>query len=453
MPGISVTGVLYGDEGKGKVSDAIGEKADIFVKFQGGSNSGNTVVVDGKEVILHVMPAGVVRNKRCLVASGVVLHPERITEEIELFDGKVNFGIDPRTHIILPYHIALDVARERELKKNTGEPIGTTAQGIGPCYEDSKNRLGLRFGDLVGDPALLEKKLRYNCQLKSKILNQIYDWSIKVPQGGKFGAELVEISEDDMVAQYLELGRKLKPYLTDVSKEIREALKEGKNVIFQGSQGLMLDITFGNYPKVTSSHPMPAGVFTSIGLPPMKFEAIGVVKAYMTKVGSGPVATCLDGGKWPVDESLSEEVAKRIRKEGNEYGATTGRPRRVGWPDMVILKYSCDVCGYTQLAITKLDTLGGIGPIKIAVAYECDGKEFTDYPAWDAGFLLRCKPKYVEIPGFEVEEVRNAKTFEELPEGAKQYITMIGDITGVPVTFISTGPDRNQTILRGLNAF
>jgi adenylosuccinate synthase len=457
MPAISVSGVLYGDEGKGKVSDAIGKKADIFVKYQGGTNSGNTVVIDNKETILHGLPAGVMRNKRSLIASGCVMNPEKLDEEIELFDN-INLGIDPRTPIIFPYHIALDIVREMERKAESGGAIGTTAQGIGPCYEDAKNRTGIRFCELAGNPLTLEEKIRRNFKIKEKLIERVYNFEMKVPEGGRYGAPLIKVGEDEIVEIYLRLGEKLRHYLSDVSEEVMGALNNNKNVLFQGSQGNLLDITFGNYPKVTSSHPGPSGIFTSVGLPPMAFdEMIGVVKAYITKVGSGPVVTCLDGGKWPVDEAFSTEEAKKIRAEGKEFGATTKRSRRIAWQDLALMEYSCKLSGFTQLAITKLDVLAGIKPLKLAYAYEVDGKTTQKYIDWDSEFLSKCKPKYIECikggGGFELEELEGVREFNDLPIAALEYINIIEDYVGIPVTLISIGADRNETILRNFKGF
>ncbi|MEK6816114.1 MAG: adenylosuccinate synthetase [Nanoarchaeota archaeon] len=478
IPGTIVTGALYGDEGKGKVTDVLTAESDIVVKWNGGANAGTTYVIDGKQTILHLLPAGVMRGQRCLLASDMVINAEGLEDEINQVGGNLNLGIDPRAHVVLPYHISQDLAMEMKRQKFTGVKIGTTAQGIGPCYEDAHSRIGVRMCELTGNPDSLEKRLRENYQLKKGILEKVYGFDMMVPKGRKFGAELVKLDEQEFVDNTKRLGQFLKQYVTDVSREVRESLPT-KNILFQTSQGVLLDRTFGNYPMVTSSRPFPGGVFTSLGLPPQVFNSFGIVKAYLSKVGSGPVPTCLDAGQWPVNESMSSELGKLIRKRGYEVGATTGRQRRVGWLDLVALKHSCDISGFTQLALTKLDTLADIGDLDICVAYydpsqsHYDGslemqvdtvngctvtsrkgsKITTYYKDWDFDYLWNVKPVYSEVKGFSEQDVRKAKTFEELPEGAREYIKTIEDYVGIPITLISTGPDRNDVILRNFRAF
>ncbi|MEA3378719.1 MAG: adenylosuccinate synthetase [Nanoarchaeota archaeon] len=444
---ISITGAIYGDEGKAKVADFISKDADVVVKFQGGSNAGNTAVVDGKEYILHVMPVGAIRGIRSLIAAGVVLHPERISEEIDFFNGEVNLGIDPRTELVFPYHIALDIARDRSVNQ-----IGTTKQGIGPAYKSSRKEP--RFFDLVKGGKHLEEMIRYNYKIYQSILEKTYYSSVKVPKGGKYDAPLVKISEDETVARYMDAGKNLKRYMVDVSKEVRGLIARDKNVLFQGSQGANLDYRFGNYPKVTCSQPIPSSIFGNVGIPPMAFkENIGIVKAYTSKVGHGPVVTCLDGNRFPVDEQYSEDIGIQIRNDGKEFGATTGRKRRVGWLDLVQLKDRCRICGYTQLAVTKLDVLGDKGPLKLAVVYEVDGKWDYGYDDYDLDKLYRTKPIYIEEAGFSKQAVIDAKNFDELPRSAKNYLDTISRYADVPVTFISTGAEREKTILNGFRGF
>ncbi|MBI4447559.1 adenylosuccinate synthase [Candidatus Woesearchaeota archaeon] len=437
MPGLIVVGTQYGDEGKGKIVDFLGECASYVVRYQGGNNAGHTVVVDGKTYKFHLMPAGALRDKKCLIGCGVALDPRQLAKEIDNSGKKVDLGIDPRTPIILPYHNILDGARENRMRNKSGSEIGTTNKGIGPCYEDEKSRIGLRFFDLVGNEKKLEKMIRERFEEKMIILKEVHNIEPQL---------LVE----EVVKEYIALGKKLHPYMADVSKKVFAALKNDEKIIFEGAQGTLLDIAFGNYPKVTSSHPMSGAILTGIGLPPtifqdFKFRIIGVVKAYTTKVGSGPVITCLDHNKWPVDENVSEKEAKIIRKNGGEVGTTTGRPRRVGWLDTVLLNYSQSLNSCKEFALTKIDVLAGIHPLKIAVAYKHNGKILKDYPSWDLEKLSECEAVYEEIDGFENFE---AKKYADLPKSVKRYIEIIEDATKTPITIISTSAERKDTIFK-----
>ncbi|MDP7079465.1 MAG: adenylosuccinate synthase [Candidatus Undinarchaeales archaeon] len=435
IPVLSIVGSQWGDEGKGKIVDAVSENADMIVRYQGGDNAGHTVMVEDRTYKFHVLPAGVLRGIRSLVASEVVVNPAQVKRELDALEREANLGIDPRCHVIIPYHVAMDLAKEAHRAKTTGAAIGTTARGIGPCYSDAADRTGITFFEFVGDPKVLEKRIRDNFILKEKYLRAVYDEGMTVIREGK----RVETTADEIVAEYIELGKLLRPYLTDVSIEVNDAIAAGKNVVFEGAQGTLLDLYFGNYPKVTSSHPMTGAAFTSVGMPPMAIQSIGIMKAYVTKVGSGPVVTCLDGGRWPVDESASEPDAIEIRKQGKEYGATTGRARRVGWLDLVVQRYSNRINGFTDMALTKLDVLAGMDTIKICVAYECDGETITDYPSWDLEKLARCEPVYKDFPGFQKVE----------DENAQQIIAFIESEMGVPITILSTGPGRTETVYRG----
>ncbi|MBM3200691.1 adenylosuccinate synthase [Candidatus Woesearchaeota archaeon] len=438
MPGICVIGAQWGDEGKGKLVDIIGESADCIVRYQGGNNAGHTIVVQGKKYTFHALPAGVLRGKRSLIASEVVLDPRQLYSEMKKFEGELNLGIDPRTSIIMPWHNDLDNVGEESRKKTTGAAIGTTARGIGPCYEDDKNRSGLRFYELVGNPQSLENRIREVHDVKRKVIEQVYGTQISYD---------INKTVDD----YISLGSYLKKYLADVSQEVSKALKDGKNVVFEGAQGTLLDIKFGNYPKVTSSHPMTGAVFDSVGIAPMKMRAIGIIKAYVTKVGSGPVVTCLDNGLWPVDESKSTPEGNYIRNKGQEKGTTTGRPRRVGWMDAVVLKYTHRLNGFSELALMKLDCLSGLDKVRMAVAYENNGMIFDDYPSWDTDFLNDCKPIYEEFDGFG--DISQARTYKQLPKSARNYVNRIEELIGTPVTVISVGPGREETIFRKFKKF
>ncbi|MDP2908296.1 MAG: adenylosuccinate synthase [Nanoarchaeota archaeon] len=433
MPAICVIGAQWGDEGKGKLVDILGETADVIVRYQGGNNAGHTIVVDGKKYTFHALPSGVLRGVRSLIASEVVLDPRQLFDEVEKFKTDINLGIDPRTSIIMPWHNDLDNIGEESRKKSTGSAIGTTSRGIGPCYEDDKNRSGIRFYELVGDPKNLEGRIREVHDTKKRILEQVYN--VKP-----------SYDIDETVRSYLFLGGYLRDYLADVSQEVGNALKENKKVIFEGAQGTLLDIKFGNYPKVTSSHPMSGAVFDSVGIPPMKMRTVGIIKAYVTKVGSGPVVTCLDNGLWPVDESKSNFEGNYIRNKGGEKGTTTGRPRRVGWMDAVALKYTHRLNSFSDLALMKLDCLSGLDKIKMAVAYEHDGKVTDDYRSWDLKFLSECKPVYEEFDGFG--DISSARRYRQLPKNARKYVSRIEELVKVPITVVSVGPGREETIYR-----
>lgn len=442
MPATCVIGAQWGDEGKGKVVDLLGAYANRIVRFQGGNNAGHTVVID-KEYALHALPVGVLRGIRSLIASEVVLDPRQLVKEIKNFDWDINLGIDPRTAIIMPWHNHMDIAMEEARKKDIEKKeIGTTKKGIGPCYADDAYRIGIRFNELVGDRKILEDRINEVYILHKKILKYAYDYDInKLP------------NVNEVIEEYVSLGKDLKKYLVDVSKEIYEALKKNKNVLFEGAQGTLLDLKWGNYPNVSSSHPMAGAVCTSVGIAPKHIKdmrVVGIIKAYLTKVGSGPVVTCLDKGLWPVDESKSEPEGNYIRKKGVEKGTTTGRLRRVGWMDIPALKYTHRLNGFSELALMKLDCLAGLDKIKLAVAYKYkhNGQIIEDYPSWDIKFLEDCEPVYEEFDGFK-KNIRRVRKYSQLPKNAKKYVERIEDLMGVPITIVSTGPGRGENIYRG----
>lgn len=461
MPLTTIVGGLWGDEGKGKVVDAINEEADLIVKANGGGNAGTTYVIGDKKIILHLLPSGVLRGKRSLLAQGMVARPEQLCREVEEFGGEVNLGIDPRLHMTLPYHLALDYAREKaaDIKakgnnRTEGGAIGTTLSGIGPTYEQQKSRAGIRFFELCGDEKKLEQKVVDNYNYVKGIIEKL-GLEMVMPDrkiiDGNYIIEDVPLTTEQCVEAAVASGRKLKNYLADVSSEVYEALMAGEKVVIQGAQGTMLDIGFGNYPKVTSSEVRAPAVYTAVGIPAFPMKVIGIVKAYPTKVGSGPVVTCLDGGKWPVDENYSDPVAKLIRERGQERGATTGRDRRVGWPDMVVLNYSQRLNGFTDIALTRFDLLHDINPLKVCTAYEIDGKLTDKYPGWDLETLARAKPVYTEIEGFG--DISHVRKYRQLPKSAKKFIELIEQTTGAPVPIISVGPEREETIFRNFKAF
>lgn len=419
MAGIVVIGSQWGDEGKGKVIDVLAESADYVVRFQGGNNAGHTVVVGKDTFRFHLLPSGVVQGKEVRIAQGVVLDPRVLVEEIGQVEKRglsPKLKIDPRTHIILPYHNYLDEAREGAAK--TGG-IGTTLRGIGPCYEDRAARSGIRFEELI-DPGRLKQRLGPLVREKAAILNKVY--------GSKR-----ELSEEKIFKEYSALGKQLSKYLGDVSSEMCGCLEDDSIVLFEGAQGTLLDLSFGTYPYVTSSHPISGSVFVNVGIPPKVFEVMGVVKAYTTRVGRGPFPTELTG-----------KTGELLRKQGHEFGTTTGRPRRCGWLDLPMLRYSHRLNGFTQLALTKLDVLSGLKSVKIATSYQLEGQDVGFQH--DIAMLAKCEPVYEELPGFTLDT--GIADFMALPEGAKDYISFIERELGVPVTMVSVGPGRKETLFK-----
>lgn len=415
-----VIGTQWGDEGKGKIVDLLAEKADLVARFNGGNNAGHTVVVEGKTYKFHLMPSGAIQGKRCCIGAGIALDPRVLKQEIKQLGGnkEPNLAIDPRTQIIMPWHNALDNAKEAA--KGKGK-IGTTGRGIGPCYADRVSRTGIRFCELV-DPERLKEKIGREFEAKEKILKNVYNAEIPA-------------SKEEIFAEYDALGKEFKKYYGDVSKEVSQALEEGKNVLFEGAQGTFLDNDFGTYPFVTSSHPTAGAIFTGIGIGLRPIErVIGIVKAYTTRVGEGPFATELKG-----------KVGDSIREKGKEFGTTTGRPRRIGWLDFVLLKTSIRLNGFTEIALTKLDVLTGLEKIMVCTAYECDGKKMQEMPA-DLEKLSKCKPVFEEMPGFEMDS--SATSFGQLPKEAQEYVAFIEKELEIKAKIVSVGPGREETIVR-----
>ncbi|WP_427340665.1 adenylosuccinate synthase [Caloranaerobacter sp. DY30410] len=424
MNTLVILGAQWGDEGKGKITDFLSEKADIVVRYQGGDNAGHTVEIGEKQFKLHLIPSGIFyEEKVCVIGNGVVVNPKSLLEEIKYLNDRGiktdNLRISDRAHIIFPYHIKLD---ELEEKKRGKSKIGTTIKGIGPCYRDKVERNGIRMCDIFYKD-ILEEKLRRNIKEKNEIIEKLY---------GERG-----LDEDSIVTEYMDYLEKIKKYVVDTSVLLNEAIENGKKILFEGAQGTLLDIDFGTYPYVTSSHPISGGVTVGTGISFFGInEVLGVVKAYTTRVGKGPFPT-----------ELFDETGDMIREKGHEYGTTTGRPRRCGWLDTVMLRYSARINGLTSIAITKLDTLGGFEKIKICTAYELDGKVIKDFPS-SLETLKRCKPIYEVLDGWKEEEIKNVRTFDDLPENAKKYISKIEELTGVKVKLVSIGPNRDATILR-----
>lgn len=424
MPANIVVGTQWGDEGKGKIIDIIASRADVVVRSQGGNNAGHTVVNDGQTYKLHLIPSGILyKNTACLIGAGVVLDPKDFLSEIDDLSSRGisfdNLKIDPRAHVVMPWHITLDGLSE---KFRGNSDIGTTKRGIGPCYMDKYERCGIRVYDLV-HPEVFAEKVRMTGKLKNKIITEVY------------GGEPHDI--EAIIKEYTEYGKRLAKYVDDVSVIVYEAAKANKTIMFEGAQATLLDIDFGTYPYVTSSHPLSAGVCVGTGVGPMIISnIIGVAKAYTTRVGKGPFPTELD-----------DETGDTIRNKGGEFGTTTGRPRRTGWFDAVIVRHSVRVNGLSSLAINKLDTLGGIGDLKVCVAYKKpDGTVIENFPA-TLEELADCVPVYETLKGFD-DDISSCRSFDELPEACKKYIERLEELCDCHISMVGVGPDREQIIER-----
>ena len=416
-----VLGTFYGDEGKGKIIDYLGSNADIAVRCSGGNNAGHTIEVDGIKFAFHLIPSGILnKGTIAVIGNGVVVDPKVLIEEMENLKehgySADNLRISDKAHIILPYHVEMD----KLLEENRGSnKIGTTARGIGPAYCDKYERCGIRAEDLISDR--FEELLTININNKNKIFEM-------------YGHETVDLEKT--LADYKEYAKILKPYITDTVTLIHNALDEGKKVICEGAQATLLDIDFGSYPFVTSSNPSIGGVCTGSGVGARDIgEVYGVLKAYSSRVGAGPYVT-----------EQNNEIGDTIRELGHEYGTTTKRPRRCGWLDLVALKYAVRLNGITGLAVNHVDTIGKLDNIKLCVAYNCNGKETTDFST-NVDFLNNSYAVYEDFEG-NFGDISNCKTFDELPENAKKYLKRIEEFTGVPVKFIGTGAGREDMIVR-----
>ena len=421
MPNIVVVGAQWGDEGKGKIVDFLAGQADIVARYQGGPNAGHSVVVNGQKFVLHLIPSGILHpGKTCVIGNGVVISLEELVKEIDSLRSRgvyigENLLISDRAHVIMPYHTAFESA----LESNRGtRRIGTTLRGVGPTYADKMDRLcGIRVVDLFEDD-LLEEKVAYNLRRKSPFIPP----------------ELLP-SVEEVVKRCKALRERIRPYVADTIRFMNEAVRAGKSILYEGAQGTMLDVDFGTYPYVTSSNTSVGGVLTGLGVPLKAIdEVMGVVKAYTTRVGGGPFPT-----------ELKDEVGELIRKRGNEYGATTGRPRRCGWLDMVALKHAAMVNGFTTLAVTKLDVLDCFEKIKVCVAYEYNGSRLTEFPS-SLTVLYNCKPVYEELPGW-MKPTSNARKLQDLPSNARRYLDYISESLQIDISIVSTGPERSQTIV------
>lgn len=421
MAGKVILGAGWGDEGKGKYIDILSAKVDMVVRSQGGNNAGHTVVVDADVYKLHLVPSGIL-YKNCvnIIAAGVVLDPDSLLTELDNLKTMGicidNLFIDERAHIIMPWHIAIDKYSE---EMRGADDIGTTKKGIGPCYMDKTERIGIRMHDLLDDEKLTDI-INRNCKIKNKLITEIYN---KEPLDAK-----------EIIESYKSYATRLKTYVRDTSVMIYDYTKAGKDILFEGAQGTLLDLDMGTYPYVTSSHPITGGCLIGSGVGPNAInEVIGVCKAYITRVGKGPFPT-----------ELNCEIGEMIRKNGGEFGTTTGRPRRTGWFDAVIARYAVRVNGLTHIVINKIDPLMGIGKIKVCVDYMYKGKRISHFPA-DISKLKDCTPIYEEFDGFD-EDISACKTFDELPLNVKKYIKALEKICDCPVKYIGVGPDRNQII-------
>lgn len=424
MSNVVIIGAQWGDEGKGKIVDLLSRELDVIVRFQGGNNAGHTIKVAGEQTILHLIPAGILHpGKICLIGNGVVCDPSVfLTEVDELAEKGVDVAperlkISKRAHLILPYHKALDVARETY---KAGKKIGTTGRGIGPCYEDKAARVGVRAGDLT-NPVLVREKIEAALVEKNALFSL-------------YGAPA--LSPDGVYDELMDMAPRLLPYLADVPGEIAEAWDKGRSVLFEGAQGTHLDIDHGTYPFVTSSNTVSGNAAAGSGISPrVLHRIIGIVKAYTTRVGSGPFPS-----------ELNDPTGEFLRDKGCEFGATTGRPRRCGWLDTVVLRESVRLNGLTDIALTKLDVLRGLPSIKICTGYEYHGQHL-DFPPQEEGGLGHVTPLYEELPGF-TEDITACASWDALPVNVRDYISRIEALTGVRVSLISVGPERDQTIHR-----
>lgn len=423
MSNLVIVGAQWGDEGKGKIIDLLSDQADAVVRYQGGSNAGHTVVFGGHKHVLHLIPCGILHpGKTCVIGNGVVIDPESLLAEIQALetagvtvDG--NLKISELAPVTFSFHRALDKASESKLGKGK---IDTTHRGIGPTYADKYGRIGLRMVDLL-DADRLRRRLERNLAEKNYLLEHY------------FGQPVFAV--DDLLEQYLALGRKLQPYMTDTARLVNELIDAGRKVLFEGAQGTFLDVDFGTYPFVTSSHPLAGGVCIGTGVPPTKIDRVlGIVKAYTTRVGAGPFPT-----EW-------EDGGVELRERGQEYGATTGRPRRCGWFDAMVVKRARMLNGFSDMAVTKLDVLSGMPAVKICVGYRLHGRPVADFPA-ALEDIEALEPVYEEMPGWK-EPLTDVKRFEDLPQAAQKYLKRLEELVGVSISILSVGADRTQTILR-----
>jgi adenylosuccinate synthase len=425
MPNVAVVGTQWGDEGKGKIVDLYTEGADVIARFQGGNNAGHTLVVNGRKTILHLIPSGILHdNKICIIGNGVVVDPIVLMQKIEelqkggLFPPDTKLYISEKAHLIMPYHKRLDIAREAS---SAGKKIGTTGRGIGPAYEDKVARTGIRICDLYDEPQLRENLLRSLTE-KNFLLTGLYSEE--------------PLSVNEITVEYLAYAKKIKPYVADTSMILDNEIKKGKKILFEGAQGSHLDIDHGTYPYVTSSNTVAGNASCGSGVGPNAINTVvGICKAYTTRVGEGPFPT-----------ELTCEIGQQIQKAGQEFGATTGRPRRCGWLDMVLVRQAVRTSGITALAITKLDVLTGLTKIKICVGYKSENGEFTHAVPANIGLLTQCQPVYEEFAGWK-EDIIRTRNIVELPANARKYLKRLEELADTPINLVSVGAGREETII------
>ena len=422
MASVIIVGTQWGDEGKGKIVDYLANKAQYVVRSQGGSNAGHTVVVDNVKYKLRLLPSGILhKDKVCIIGNGVVIEPKVFLSEIDaLIEQKVNMSnlkISNRAHVLMPYHKILDELQEEDLGENK---IGTTKNGIGPCYMDKASRLGIRIVDLM-NKEVFAKKLKFNVEIKNKLLKKLYNHE--------------GINYEELLEEYLEYAERLRPYVADTTTILNKAIKEKKNILFEGAQATMLDLDHGTYPFVTSSYPAAGGACTGSGVGPRKIDnVIGVVKAYSTRVGEGPFPS-----------ELFDDVGQFIRDKGGEYGTVTGRARRCGWLDACVIKYASYINGLDSVAITRLDILDELEKLKICVAYKYNGEILEDYPA-DLDILSKVEPVYEEFDGWKTSTT-NIREYDKLPENAKKYLKRLSEVIDTEISIVSVGAGRDETII------
>ncbi|MED4534747.1 adenylosuccinate synthase [Metabacillus fastidiosus] len=420
MSSVVVVGTQWGDEGKGKITDFLSENAEVIARYQGGNNAGHTIKFNGETYKLHLIPSGIFyKDKISVIGNGMVVDPKALVQELAyLHERNINtdnLRISNRAHVILPYHLRLD---EVEEERKGANKIGTTKKGIGPAYMDKAARIGIRISDLL-ERDVFEEKLEQNLKDKNRLFEKFY--------------EIDGLRAEEILDEYYEYGQQIKHYVCDTSVVLNDALDVGRRVLFEGAQGVMLDIDQGTYPFVTSSNPVAGGVTIGSGVGPSKIDhVVGVSKAYTTRVGDGPFPT-----------ELNNEIGDRIREVGREYGTTTGRPRRVGWFDSIVVRHARRVSGLTDLSLNSIDVLTGIETLKICVAYKYDDQVIEEYPA-SLKILAQCEPIYEELPGW-TEDITSVKTLSELPQNARNYVERISQLTGIPLSIFSVGPDRTQT--------
>lgn len=424
MSHLVIIGAQWGDEGKGKIIDHLAKDFDIIARYQGGHNAGHTVKIGNKSHFLHFIPSGILRpNKICIIGNGMVIDPGELLKEIDTikaegFDVEGRILVSLNAHLIMPYHYLLDVSKEQDLGE---KKIGTTKRGIGPAYSDKMRRIGLRVCDLY-DRERLRKLIQENLKEKKLILKEIY--GLDCPDSHKIENE------------YLEYGEKLKPFVADTTLAVKRYFKEGKKFLIEGAQGSLLDIDHGTYPYVTSSSPSIGGVGTGLGIAPGRIKKVlGITKAYCTRVGSGPFPT-----------ELNNKLGDHIREEGQEFGTTTGRPRRCGWIDMVALQHAIWINGFTSLAITKLDVLNKLDSLNICVKYTNNGKLSEDFPT-NASILENCIPTYETLPGWNCD-ISDIKDYSKLPTNAKNFLSRIESLAGIPISIVSIGAERGKVLTK-----